>query len=378
MSNEILIAEISGKRPGGVESRPTEKYKFKYDKVIISNNSEGYETDWNIVNVPQDYQDWYKKEVATSDIAYYAPMNRSYAIKYAREHGYKYLVQLDDNIVSINIAYRTGKNNFMKYTTSNKTDKQELPNDMVDYLVKVLEFTNAGMAGMQVEGASVPGEDFIRERYVYSFFALKLDIVPDYFQGDFEDDIEFRLKLKQKNIPVVSICPFRYGKIAQNTNGDTTGNRSAYNEVGVNRGKNMSILYGDYYRAGISQRGSGIFRDKEKKQFRHELKAYKVGVKVKDWNFLKSEFDKLLKKYATYRPDTLKTRIIKPTTHISIKIVNKSKKYDVLEELIKLSIIDGVTIEYPKRGSVYDYGLKIENEEDYTEELLKITGIEFE
>lgn len=199
MNNDILIAEISGKRPGGKNKRPTEKYKFKHDKVIISNNSENYETDWKIINVPKEYQDWYKKEIATSDIAYYAPMNRSYAIKYAREHGYKYLVQVDDNITSIKIVYRMGENNYMKYSTTKDTkNKDELPNDMINYLVKVLEHTNAGMAGMNVEGASIPNDNFIKERYVYSFFVLKLDVVPDYFQGDFEDDIEFRLKMKQK------------------------------------------------------------------------------------------------------------------------------------------------------------------------------------
>lgn len=307
MNKEILITEISGKRPGGVNARPTEKYKFKYDKVIISNNSENYETDWDIVNVPEDYQNWYREEIATSDIAYYAPMNRSYAIKYAREHGYKYLIQLDDNITSINIAYRIGKNFFMKYSTGRDTpNKQELPNDMVDYLVEVLKYTNAGMAGMSVDGATIPRDDFIRERYAYSFFALKLDVVPDYFQGDFEDDIEFRLKLKQKNIPVVSVCPFRYGKTAQNTNNDISGNRQAYNEVGLDRGKNMSILYGDYYKAGISSRGSGTYRNKGKRQFRHELKSYKVGVKVKNFQKLKDDMTKILEKYATFKSDKLR------------------------------------------------------------------------
>lgn len=306
---KVLIAEISGKRPGGVTARPTEKYKFDYDKVIISNNSEGYVTDWEIVNVPEDYQKWYRDNVATSDIAYYAPMNRSYAIKYARDHGYKYLVQLDDNIVSLSIVYRTGEGKYKKYATNKDTvHKEDLPNDMIEYLVKVLENTNAGMAGMSVDGASIPSNHFIRERYVYSFFALKLDVVPDYFQGDFEDDIEYRLKLKQKNIPVISVAPFRYGKTAQHTNNDKTGNRAAYNAVGLDRGKNMSILYGDYYRAGISQRGSGNYREKDKRQFRHELKTYKIGVRVKNWEQLKRDFSLILKKYATPKVDKLKIK----------------------------------------------------------------------
>ena len=100
-NREILIVEISGKRPGNKEARPTEKIKTKYDHLIISNNSEGYDTEWDIVNVPDEYKEWYVNNVKCSENAWYAPMNRSYAIKYAREHGYKYLVQLDDNIVRL-------------------------------------------------------------------------------------------------------------------------------------------------------------------------------------------------------------------------------------------------------------------------------------
>lgn len=114
--SDILVAEISGKRPGDKMKRPTERFNWDFDKVIISNNSDGYETEWPIVMVPEDYQNWYKDNCKMSDIAYYAPMNRSYAIKYAREHGYKYLVQLDDNIVDVAIKYRV-------VNKDDKTDK---------------------------------------------------------------------------------------------------------------------------------------------------------------------------------------------------------------------------------------------------------------
>ena len=63
--------------------------------MIISNNSEGYTSTWPIVNVPDDYKQWYVENIKNSENAWYAPMNRSYAIKYAREKGYDYLVQLD-------------------------------------------------------------------------------------------------------------------------------------------------------------------------------------------------------------------------------------------------------------------------------------------
>lgn len=52
MNKEVLVVEISGKRPGDKKVRPTEKNIINYDKVIISNNSENYITDWPIINVP--------------------------------------------------------------------------------------------------------------------------------------------------------------------------------------------------------------------------------------------------------------------------------------------------------------------------------------
>ena len=83
MSDRILIAEISGKRPGNKKQRPTEKLETQHDMVIISNNSEGYETELPIINVPDDYREWYCANIKNSDNAWYAPMNRSYAIKWA-------------------------------------------------------------------------------------------------------------------------------------------------------------------------------------------------------------------------------------------------------------------------------------------------------
>lgn len=304
MSSEILIAEISGKRPGTSKERPTEKFTFDWDKVIISNNSEGYETKWPIVDVPKDYQDWYKEHAKMSDSAYYAPMNRSYAIKYAREHGYKYLVQLDDNIISFNIRYKIDDRSYTTLVSTPHID--ELPQDMFKYFAKVLDNTNAGIVGMTLAGASIPGSEWLSERYVYSAFMLKLDAIPDYYQGDFEDDIEFRLKLKQMQVPSVMVCPFQYIKTAQGDNKDLTGNRMAYKDAGLKRGEHMSKLYGDVYSRGWSSRGSGIKRKDGVKKFRHKIKPFKVGVRVQNLDLLKQEMLDIFAKYATPREDQIK------------------------------------------------------------------------
>lgn len=239
-----------------------------------------------------------------SESAYYAPMNRSYAIKYAREHGYKYLVQLDDNIISFNIRYAVGDKS---YTTLVSTPNiEELPQDMFRYFKTVLDNTNAGIVGMTLAGASLPSSDWLRERYVYSAFMLKLDSIPDYYQGDFEDDIEFRLKLKEMQIPSLMVCPFQYIKTAQGDNKDLTGNRKAYKDAGLKRGEHMSKIHGDIYSRGWSSRGSGVKRKRGVKKFRHKVKPFKVGTRVSNINELKQGILDLFAKYATPRKDVVK------------------------------------------------------------------------
>lgn len=221
--NDVLVVEISGKRPGTEKNRPTEYMDVEFDHLIISNNSDGYETKWEIVNVPESYRSWYIENVKNSENAWYAPMNRSYAIKYAREKGYKYLVQLDDNIKSIRIAY-SFKNSGKKYDCTKTSKKSgKMINDIIDMLVTVLENTNAGMSGCNMMGAGMPGSNYLAERYCYSLFALDLSVVPDCFHGDFEDDVEYRIRLSEMGIPCVQVCCLLYGKTAQGGTKDLSG-----------------------------------------------------------------------------------------------------------------------------------------------------------
>ena len=304
MRSDVLVAEISGKRPGGKNKRHTEKYDILYDHLIISNNSEGYETDWQIINVPDDYKEWYMAHCKTSDNAWYAPMNRSYAIKYAREHGYKYLVQLDDNIVCVMLEYlhTEGVRKRMRIRRSHG----EMLNDFIGMLICVLENTNAGMAGCNMAGVAQPDDRyFLAERYCYSLFALKLDVCPDVFQGDFEDDIEFRLKLGQMGIPAVQVNCMTYGKTGQAGSKDESGNRAAYTAAGVLRGKHMSKLYGDKYSCRMRNRTNGINAKKNDTvpRFKHILKPWKVGILVRDRKAIDDEMQRLFKKYAEKHED---------------------------------------------------------------------------
>lgn len=305
MRNDVLVVEISGKRPGGPDKRPTEKFEIQHDHLIISNNANGYITDWPIVMVPDDFKEDYIKKYKTSESAWYAPMNRSYAIQYAREKGYKYLVQLDDNITLLEISYVIKGEQQKRYRAQNKPGMMD---DYIEMLVCVLENTDAGMAGCNLSGVANPVSEngkFLRERYVYSLFALDLSVCPDHFQGDFEDDIEFRMKLGQKRIPVVQVVPLRYGKTSQFSGKDESGNRAAYTKAGAARGEHMRILYGDKYSCGMRSKSAGITSKKTAgaKYFQHRLTPWKVGIKVKDRKAIDNKFKQLLEKYAQKTAD---------------------------------------------------------------------------
>lgn len=303
MNKKVLVVEISGKRPGGEQQRPTEKFKINYDHLIISNNSENYETNWKIINVPKEYEEYYKNNFKNSDNAWYAPMNRSYAIKYAKEHGYKYLIQLDDNIVNLSIAYIIkNKNSTIKYCECSTLErKDEMINDFIDLMVETLKQSNAGIVGLNMLGAGMPGDIFIAERFCYSFFALNLKNIPNEYHGDFEDDIEFRLKLQQMNVPSLQLCCLLYNKTAQQLNKDLSGCRAEYLKAGLKRGEHMRKLYGEIYSAGMLRRTNraGKQEASDQKYFRHKLKPQKIGYMIKNKDILYDKFNKMLKKYST-------------------------------------------------------------------------------
>ena len=300
--SKILVAEISGKRAGDVRSRPTEKFTVDFDHLIISNNSKGYITDWDIVNVPDDYVEWYKANVRTSENAWYAPMNRSYAIKYAREHGYDYLVQLDDNIRALELAYKIDEpfGIIRRYRYRSST---EMMNEYIEMLACVLDNTNACMAGCGLAGSSVPDGSFLKERYCYSFFCLNVHTCPDIFHGDFEDDIEFRLKCQEKKLPTIMVCPMLYSKTGQVSSKDETGNRAAYTAAGLGRGDTMRKIHGDVYSCGYAGKTASTTAQNNGRYFKHKIKPFKVGAILKNKEAIEKKMLELFRTFAQHQPD---------------------------------------------------------------------------
>lgn len=306
--SKVLVVEISGKRPGTSQKRPTEKFKISYDHLIISNNSDGYETDWPIVMVPDEYVEWYKANVKTSDNAWYAPMNRSYAIKYAREHGYDYLVQLDDNIRFLELSYVTKRGKIAhRYRSQSSEDMMD---DYIEMLCTVLDCTNAAVAGCRLS-SSFPGDSFLVESFCYSFFAINLKRCPDLFHGDFEDDIDYRMKCAEMGVPSVMVRPLSYSKTGQNYNKDETGNRAAYTAAGIKRGEHMRIIHGDVYSCGYGKRTMTVANVRNGKVFRHKLSVFKLGVMIKDKKAIDDKMEELLNKWGKPKPDKVIVKVRK-------------------------------------------------------------------
>ena len=248
------------------------------------------------MNVPDDYKEWYVNNIRNSENAWYAPMNRSYAIKYAREHGYDYLVQLDDNIQRLDMESMNVVNGI---NIRRRVRTLDLFDDYVEMFACVLDNTNAAMVGCALNSMSTPDTKFLAERYCYSIFMLNLSCCPDVFQGDFEDDIEYRLKCGQIGRPVVQVCCMRYGKTSQNINKDLTGCRAEYMKAGIKRGEHMSKLYGDLYSARMTNKPHTTHTNgyNENVIFKHDLKPWKVGIIVYNQKAMEDCLEAIFRKY---------------------------------------------------------------------------------
>lgn len=323
---DTLVVEISGRRPGTSKMRCTELFQTKRDHLIISNDSEGYDTTWEIVSVPDDYRKWYEEHFRTArGASWLAPMNRSYAIKYARDHGYKYVVQLDDNIKWLSIEYAIEEENGL--VKRKRYKGQDVLDKIIDGFEIVLEHTNAPMVGCGLGTFSGPEKLSFVERYCYSIFGLNLATCPSEFQGDFEDDIEYRLKCAQMGMPVIQVCFFKYAKMGQHATGDMTGCRADYVKAGVLRGEHMSKLYGDLYSCGMTNKTSSS-RSKtytENVFFKHKIKPIKVGCIVRKYGEMCSKMTAMLKGLDTSEKEVFRVKVIKDEEDESERVDSKNQ-----------------------------------------------------
>lgn len=298
LHSDTLVAIISGNRPD--PKRRTTERKFTIDGnkwIICSNNSKGYETDLKIESVTDEFREYYEKNHALSKFGMMVGLNRSYAMKYARDNGYRYLVELDDNITLMEL----------KYTMSNGVLVEKFYPDItpvMNVLTDVLRYTNAGLSGLNM--MATPPEastKILDERYVYSIMCVDLEKA-NYFFGDVEEDIHMRLQLAQRKIPTIQIIPIRYQKQGQFATGDTSGNRTEYNEMLTERGAILARMYGDKYERGKSNKVRNVVpldrggRVRDIEFYKHKLKQFKVGLKTTNNEKLKeaisTAFDELL------------------------------------------------------------------------------------
>lgn len=323
--DDVLVAEISGRRPGAsIDARPTELVPWPCDRVIVSNDSAGYGTDWEVIDVPEDFRRWYEgRHRIAEGGAWLAPMNRSYAVMHAREMGYRYLVQVDDNIKALDCAFRVdlGDGAERRYLRMARfsaalggwSPEGAMAGDFVRVMRTVLQETDAALCGLGMAGTGPAEDRLLAERYCYSFFMLDLRRCPSVFQGDFEDDIEYRLKCREMGRPTVMLPMFRYSKTSQfrRGGGDESGNRAEYTKAGVGRGDHMRMIHGDVYGCGLSHKGNGNRRRQSEDEvfFRHRLKPFKLGVTVRDRARIEDEVLGVLAKWAPPpRPASLRAK----------------------------------------------------------------------
>lgn len=164
---DIQVCEISGKRPERKQRTSETIFADTPDhKVIVSNAPDNYDADWEVIPVPDDFRAEYMQSMALDERACGAPMGRSYALKYCRDHGIRYCVQIDDNIRTLSVTYEKAvAPGVVHRVACNKPPSRAF----VELAVSALENTNAGLAGFHLQAVG-PEATILRPRFVYSLF----------------------------------------------------------------------------------------------------------------------------------------------------------------------------------------------------------------
>ncbi len=284
--DEVDVFIVSGKRPGGITKRPTEKYTVNGEVNIVSNDSTGYDSRYGIINVDQERIESVRSRIALDEFATLSALRTI-----ANDIGQKrFVCQLDDNIHQVYVSFQLPNGTVVRKMIWDITP-------VINLLVDVLKFTNAGMAGILLMSTSVPkklNSVLSPKGYPYSFYVLdRKKQIPDYM-GTNEDDITMKLQLHGKKTPTAMINAIGYSKKGQESSGDTTGNRREYDQALFRRGEFVQKFYGDVYTKGATNRRRGVnkkeFMYNDDIRFTHKIKPIERPLVVTDPEMLKEAF----------------------------------------------------------------------------------------
>lgn len=302
-ADDILYVIVSGKRPKA-KDRKTETLQIlaKRKTVIISNNSDGYhDTRYPILDVPQEFRDEFAKYCITK-FGGMVPMNKQFAVEFARARGFRFLAILDDNILS-------SPNRWFEQLKPFDHEQDEIA--MTERFERcarlILRNTNAGVVGAELSNIHLPGayNTLLSEGRPYSYVFLDLEKdLPIQF-GDVEEDIIFCDNCWRKNIATVVLRWITYGKTSQGTGvkeqryRDTSGNRSEYDAMTGARGENASKIIGLAHGMRTTRRATP---GKRQYQYKHTLPPVKKCLVYFSRDFvdeMRKEYHEALKTHYT-------------------------------------------------------------------------------
>lgn len=272
------------------EQRPTTDFLdasgLKYYFVMNEKQVEDYVANGvdrdRIVISTDEYEEAYFKEHKTIDVDFHGAIcNREMCSIHARSQGKKYAMQFDDNIVSFSI----GKVSTTKGTKDLYAEKY-LPK-CIQQMIDIMESTNVGFLGMNLQAVPITDKSIIRTGYAYSCFIENVT-ANIHWRGPFDDDVLHNLDFNTSGKYTNGIMAvYGYGKESSSN----TGMRKKYSEYVIQRAMGTSNLYPDYVGVGIRPKANGLGKriyHSFKKNMNHNIRVKDAEAFTKVLNDIKN------------------------------------------------------------------------------------------
>lgn len=238
----VLIAVITGNRPR-LEQRPTTRILALLEAagyanvewVVRENHAPDYEQDHRPMNVYSNaFTLTYARDHWRHPKAKWAPdafmgafAGREYVMRSAAQRGFKYVLQLDDNVKYLVPALGGARGEELSRVS---------PVECLNVLISIAASTNAAMCGMQLSTVSPFGiKRVIRPGYPYSVFVETITPYRVPYYGPFEDDIMHALDYALSPSPVTAaVVPgLVYSKESKPTSGGMRSHYTAERGLGL-------------------------------------------------------------------------------------------------------------------------------------------------